>query len=39
MRGSAITEASRLLTRKMEKDKALQDVVKRVKGNLNIRDL
>lgn len=33
---SAITEASRLLTRKIEKDKALQDAIKRVKGNLAI---
>jgi hypothetical protein len=33
---SAITEASRLLTKKMEKDKALQDIVKRVKGTLHI---
>jgi len=36
---SAITEASRLLTKKMEKDKALQDAVKRVKGDLSICDL
>lgn len=33
---SAITEASRLLTRKMEKDKTLLDAVNRVKGILNI---
>jgi REP element-mobilizing transposase RayT len=36
---SAITEASRLLVKKMEKDKALKDRVKRIKGNLNICDL
>jgi hypothetical protein len=36
---SAITEASRLLTKKMEKDKSLLDAVKRVKRDLNICDL
>ena len=35
----AITEASRLLTKKMAKDKALQDAIKRIKRNLNICDL
>jgi len=33
---SAITEASRLLSRRMEKDETLCDAVKRVKGILNI---
>ena len=36
---SAITEASRLLTKKMAKDKALRDAIKRIKRNLNICDL
>lgn len=36
---SAITEASRLLVKKMEKDKALQNTVKRIKGSLHICDL
>jgi len=36
---SAITEASRLLTKKMEKDKPLHDAVQRVKGDLKICDL
>jgi hypothetical protein len=36
---SAITEASRLLMKKMAKDKALQDAIKRIKRNLNICNL
>ena len=36
---SAITEASRLLTKKMKNDKSLLDAVKRVKRDSNICDL
>ena len=36
---SAITEASRLITKKMAKDKTLQNAIKRIKRNLNICDM